>query len=137
PVNKQRWDDGAKMALSKYPDIKILTEVNADWDQAKGQQAVANLLPSFTRIDGVWSQGGAMTLGAIYAFQAANRPLVPMAGEANNGLLKVWKKNLANGFDSIGPSDPATIGATTLDVAVKALSGEDVPKDTLLDPPVI
>lgn len=136
PGNDQRWA-GAKAVFDKYPNIKILASVNADWDQAKGQQAVANLLPSFPKIDGVWSQGGAMTLGAIYAFQAANRPLVPMAGEANNGLVKVWKKNLANGFDSIGPSDPATIGATTLDVAVKALSGEKVPKDTLLDPPVI
>jgi ribose transport system substrate-binding protein len=136
PGNDQRWS-GAKAVFDKNPGIKILASVNADWDQAKGQQAMGNLLPSFPKIDGVWSQGGAMTLGAIYAFQAAGRPLVPMAGEANNGLLKVWKKNLSNGFDSIGPSDPATIGATTLDVAVKALSGQSVPKDTLLDPPVI
>lgn len=136
PGNDQRWS-GAKGVFDKYPKIKVLASVNADWDQAKGQQAVANLLPSFSKIDGIWSQGGAMTLGAIYAFEAANRPLVPMAGEANNGLLKVWKKNLAKGFDSVGPSDPATIGATTLDITVKQLTEGKVPKDTLLSPPVI
>lgn len=136
PDNDERWG-GAKEVFDKYPNIKILGQVYAKWDQATGQQAVANLLPSFPNIDGVWSQGGAMTLGAIYAFQAANRPLVPMAGESNNGFLKVWKANLSKGFDSIAPSMPPTISADALDLAVKVLGGADVPKDTLLKPPVI
>jgi len=137
PNNKQRWDDGAKKALSKYPGIKVLTEVNADWDQAKAQQAVANLLPSFPKIDGVYSQGGAMTLGAIYAFKAANRPLVPMVGEANNGLFKVWKAELKNGFSSIAPSNPCGLSADALRTAIKALKGEQVAKDINLDPPAV
>jgi ribose transport system substrate-binding protein len=137
PVNKQRWDEGAKKALSKYPDIKILTEVNADWDQAKGQQAVANLLPSFPKIDGVYSQGGAMTLGAIYAFKAANRPLVPMVGEANNGLLKVWKAELKNGFSAIAPSNPCGQSVDALQVALKALKGENIEKEISQNPPTI
>jgi len=137
PVNKQRWDEGAKKALSKYPDIKILTEVNADWDQAKAQQAVANLLPSFPKIDAVYSQGGAMTLGAIYAFKAANRPLVPMVGEANNGLFKVWKAEQKNGFSSISPSNPCAQSVDALKVAIQALKGEQVAKDISQDPPTI
>jgi len=136
PVNNQRWNDGAKKALAKYPGIKILAEVNADWDQAKAQQAVANLLPSFQKIDGVYSQGGAMTLGAIYAFKAANRPLVPMVGEANNGLFKVWNAELKNGFSSIAPSNPCALSADALSVAIKALKGEKVGKDVNLDPPL-
>jgi ribose transport system substrate-binding protein len=137
PVNKQRWDEGAKKALAKYPDIKVLTEVNADWDQAKAQQAVANLLPSFPKIDGVYSQGGAMTLGAIYAFKAANRPLVPMVGEANNGLFKTWKAEQKNGFSSVAPSDPAGLGAQAMQVAIRALKGEKLAKEINLDPPVV
>ena len=136
PDNASRWN-GAKSVFDKYPGIKVLSAVNADWDQAKAQQAVANLLPSFPKIDGIWSQGGAMTLGAVYAFQAANRPLVPMAGEANNGLLKVWKKELANGFDSVAPACPSTMGAMALDNAVKVLGGQKMAKATLLTPPVI
>lgn len=137
PVNKQRWDEGAKKALAKYPDIKILTEVNADWDQAKAQQAIANLLPSFPKIDGVYSQGGAMTLGAIYAFKAANRPLVPMVGEANNGLFKTWKAEQKNGFSSVAPSDPAGLGGQAMQVAIQALKGEKLAKEINLDPPVV
>jgi ribose transport system substrate-binding protein len=137
PVNKQRWDEGAKKALSKYPGVKVLTEINADWDQAKAQQAVANVLPSFSKIDAVYSQGGAMTLGAIYAFKAANRPLVPMVGEANNGLLKVWKAEQKNGFSSISPSNPCGQSVDALQIAIKALKGEKIDKEISQDPPTI
>jgi ribose transport system substrate-binding protein len=136
PANDERWS-GAKSVFDRYPNIKILAMVNADWDQAKGQQDVANLLPSFSKIDGVWSQGGAMTLGAIYAFQAAGRALVPMSGEGNNGLLKIWKQNLANGFDSIAPSSGPTISAEVLDFAIEVLKGKSVPKDNQLPALVI
>ena len=136
PVNAARWD-AAKAVFDQNPGIKVLTEVNANWDQAAAQQAVANLLPSFSKIDGIWSQGGAMTLGAIYAFQAANRALVPMTGEANNGLLKVWKSNLSKGFDSIAPAQPPALSVEALKVAIDALKGNDPGQTVLLTPPII
>jgi len=136
PVNAARWE-AAKAIFDKNPGIKVLTEINANWDQATAQQAVANLLPSFSKIDGIWSQGGAMTLGAIYAFQAANRPLVPMTGEANNGLLKLWKTNQSKGFDSIAPAQPPSLSVEALNVAIKALKGEDPGQNILLNPPLV
>lgn len=136
PVNNARWG-AAKAVFDKYPDIKIINNVNANWDQATAQQAVANLLPSFPKIDGIWSQGGAMTLGAVYAFQAANRPLIPMSGEANNGLLKVWKQNVSKGFDCLAPAQPPSLSVEALNIAIKALNGEKVQKDLFLDPDLI
>lgn len=134
PINAERWVRGGKPVLDKYPDIKVLTTINANWDQATAQAAVANILPSFPKIDGIWSQGGAMTLGAIYDFQAAGRPLVPMTGESNNGFLKVWKKLRDSGdktFDSIAPGQPA-MSVAALQDAVKALQGEAVPQNDIL-----
>ncbi len=136
PVNNERWA-AAKKIFDQNPGIKVLSQVNANWDQATAQQAVANLLPSFPKIDGIWSQGGAMTLGAIYAFQAANRPLVPMTGEAYNGLLKLWDKLKGQGFDSIAPAQPPSLSAEALDTAVKVLKGQQVEQNILLNPPVI
>lgn len=136
PVNAARWN-AAKAVFDKNPGIKILSEINANWEQATAQQAVANLLPSFPKIDGIWSQGGAMTLGAIYAFQAAGRPLIPMTGEANNGLLKAWKTNLPKGFDSIAPAQPPALSVEALRVAVEALKGKDPGQTILLDPPMV
>jgi ribose transport system substrate-binding protein len=137
PISKQRWDEGAKKALTKHPGIKILSEVNADWDQAKAQQAVGNLLASFPKVDGIYSQGGAMTLGAMFAFQDAKRPLVPMTGEAYNGLLKHWKTEQKNGFSSIALSDPTWLSVEALKTAVKSLKGEKVAKNINLDMPII
>lgn len=135
PVSNQRWD-GAKEVLAKYPNIKILTKVNANWDQGTAQQDVANLLPSFSDINGIWSQGGAMTLGAIYAFQAAGRPLVPMTGEANNGLLKFWYQHKST-FDTIAPASPTGLSEQALQIAVEALQGKQVEQNNVPPPPVV
>ncbi|WHH58177.1 ABC transporter substrate-binding protein [Petroclostridium sp. X23] len=135
-VNEMRYN-GAKEIFAKYPDIKILGEANADWDYAKGKAAVENFLSAYPQIDAVWSQGGAMTQAAIDAFIAAGRPLVPMSGEANNGMLKLWKANVDKGFDSIAPSSPTYLSASALDVAIDALQGKTIEKNVVLDVPVV
>ena len=128
---------GAKAVFDANPGIQILSAVDASWDYAQGKLAVSNLLAANPEIDGVWSQGGAMTLGAIDAFEAAQRPLVPMTGEDNNGYLKRWKALEASGFTSIGAAKPTWLGSEALKVTVDLLDGKDVPRDTLLPVPTI
>jgi ribose transport system substrate-binding protein len=135
-VSDDRFN-GAKAVFDKYPDIKIVAAVNASWDYAQGKQAVSNLLAANPKIDGVWSQGGGMTLGAIDAFDAAQRPLVPMTGEDNNGYLKRWKALEGKGFDSIAVSKPTWLGSESLRIALDLLDGKSVPKDTVLPVPTI
>lgn len=128
---------GAMSVFQKYPDIKILGSAYAGWDYAQGKTAIEGFLSAYPRIDGVWSQGGAMTQAALDAFIAAGRQLVPMSGEANNGLLKAWKQNLANGFDSIAPCSPTSMSADALTTAIDALSGKPVQLHTIITLPVI
>jgi len=135
-VNNDRWN-GANSVFQQYPDIKILGNANADWDYAKGKTAVEGFLSAYPQIDGVWSQGGAMTQAALDAFVAANRPLIPMTGEANNGLLKEWQKYLGQGFDSIAPAEPTYLSASALDTAISALEGNQVQLKTIVTLPVI
>ncbi len=136
-TNQLRFQ-GAKDVFDKNPGIKILGEAFAEWDYAKGKVAVENLLAANPQIDGVYSQGGAMTLAAIDAFVEAGRPLVPMVGESNNGFLKAWKKYMGKDtFDSIGPIVRDDTGAIALETAIKALKGEAVPKVTKLQRNVI
>jgi ribose transport system substrate-binding protein len=85
-----------------------------------------SLLAAHRKIDGVYSQGGAMTQAAIDAFVEAGRPLVPMVGESNNGFLKAWKKYRSAGFTSIAPASPTYISAWALEAAIKALNGEKI-----------
>jgi len=123
--------------FNQYPGIQVVGQAAADWDYAKAKTAVSNLLAANPQIDGVWSQGGAMTLGAIEAFQAANRPLVPMTGEDNNGFMKKWAELAPQGFDSIAVAKPTWLSAQALDIALDALNGKAVTKDNILPPPVI
>lgn len=120
--------EGAKSAFDKYPDIEILAVEDANWDYAMGKTVTADLLAAYPEIDGVWSQGGAMTLGAIEAFKAANRELVPMTGEDNNGLLKAWNES---GSEGIGCAKPTWLARVALENAVKLMNGETVEKDQI------
>ena len=128
---------GARTVFAKYPDIRILGDAFAGWDYAEAKRAVEDFLSAYPQIDGVWSQGGAMTQAALDAFKAAGRRLVPMSGEANNGLLKAWKENLGSGFDSIAPCSPTSMSADALDTAIDALSGKPVQLNTIITLPVI
>ena len=129
-----RWE-GAKSVFDKYPDIKVVAHEYASWSYDQGKIATQNILAAQPQIDGVWSSGGDMTLGAVDAFQEADRPLIPMSGEALNGYVKKWVELKAQGFSSVAPSMPTWLSASALDMAVKALIGFPVPKDTIYPTP--
>lgn len=135
-ASDDRWA-GAQEVFKAYPDIKVVSAIDASWDYAKAKVAVSNLLAANPEIDGIWSQGGGMTLGAIDSFQAAQRPLVPMTAEDNNGYLKRWSTLKPDGFKSIAPSKPTWLGSEALLVALKLLEGQSVPKDMILPVPII
>lgn len=139
PTSDERWA-GAEEVFAAYPDIEIVSTVDGQWDQATAKTAVEDILAANPDIDGVWSQGGSMTLGAIEAFIAAGVPLVPMTGEDSNGLLKKWTELEEAGdtnFDAIAVAKPTWISATALETALAALRGETVEKDQILEPEVI
>jgi ribose transport system substrate-binding protein len=126
PVAEERWK-GAKDVFDQHPGIKVLTRQFAEWGFAQAKGVMASLLPAYPQIDGVWSGGGAMTQGAMQAFQDAGRELVPMVGEANNGFLLDWMKASDQGFESIAFNNPTNHTAIALRLALKALRGEPIP----------
>jgi len=126
PVCIGRWE-GAKAVFDQYPDIEILAEAYADWDYSTGKAATESLLSAYPEIDGVWSSGGASTQGAIDAFIAAGRPLVPMSGEGGNGFLASWKKYQGvDKFDSVAPVYDCAMVVDALDILIDALDGKEV-----------
>ena len=135
PANEARVE-GAKEVFGENSGIEILNEVNADWDQAKGQQAMANLLASQPNLDGVWTQDG-MAQGALQAVKAANPDNWPvMVGEARGGYIKLWNevKQDRPEFTSFGVINPPGVGASGLRVAVEMLQGKEL-KDSAIQGP--
>jgi ribose transport system substrate-binding protein len=138
-ISEDRYK-GLEKAISECPDptkVKVLSREAADWARDKGKIATEKALAAYPKIDGVWSQGGAMTQGAMEAFQAANRPLVPMTGEDNNGFMKAWKELSSKGFKGIAASEPTWISAEALKLALDALAGKEIPKQKMIPVPTI
>ena len=126
-TNTLRYE-GAQSVFEKYPDIKVLAAEDANWDYAAAKTVTTDLLATDPEIDGVWSQGGAMTLGAIDSFNAAKRDLVPMTGEDNNGYLKAC---INNNMEGIAVSKPTWLARVAIENAIKLMNGEDVKKDDI------
>lgn len=136
PVSDQRLNGAADVLNAA--GIKILAGAATDWDQAMGQQAAADLLAAHPDIDGIYSQGGGPSLGAINAMEQRGDDIVPITGEGYNGFLKKWKElKDSDGFESIAPSNPPYLSAEALRIAIETLQGKDPGQNVVLELPVI
>ncbi len=75
---------GIKTALAKYPDITMLTGYDdwpvTNWDAALLQKTLTALLSKYDQIDGIINDSDGFTgLGVLRAYEAAGKPLVPIA----------------------------------------------------------
>ena len=114
---------GAAEVWKANPGITTV-EVQGDWDPGKAQTATATALAANPDIAGVWCQGG--TDGVVRAFLDAGRPLVPVAGESENGFRKQmleFKETMP--ALSIGQS-PGLV-CVSMRAALSLLLGEPVP----------
>lgn len=132
---------GLTEAIEACPDggagVTVVAEEDALWAYDQGKLAVERMLAAFPDIDGVWSQGGAMTQGAIDAFEAAGRPLVPMTGEDNNGFMLAWEERMEDGFMAIAASEPTWQSRVALQAALRILQGIPINSYYRLNVPTI
>ena len=108
--------------------VTILARQPSDWAYDKGKKAMQDFISAYPQIDGVYSQGGAMSQAALDALTTAGKPLVPITGEGYNGFLKTWAANKDKGFSSIGPDEPTWQSVEALKQLVACLSGETIEK---------
>jgi len=136
PANEARVA-GVQDSLKNYPGIKVLSSVNADWDQAKGQQVMSSLLASYPNIiDGVFTQDG-MGQGVLRALIAAKPRKMPVvSGEAYVGYMKLWReiKKSYPDFKSYGLANPPGVGASGLRILINLIQGKQL-KDGVLKGP--
>ncbi|MCX8571545.1 MULTISPECIES: ABC transporter substrate-binding protein [Hyphomicrobiales] len=122
PANEMRVA-GYKEVFGQYPDIKIVNEVNANWDQAQGQQAMQNLLATNPDINGVWVQDG-MAAGAWKSIiDAKKQSSIAATGEIRKDFIDIWVKDKLNSGASVNPPG---VMASALNVAVLMLQKKEL-----------
>jgi len=136
--NADRWG-GGNSVFKNYPGINIVQTVYASWDYAQAKRAMEDVLSAYPKIDGVWSQGGAMSEAVIETYLERGLRPVPVTGEDGNGFLKIWKKvsDMYPGYESIAASFPTWLSAEAINTAVRILEGEQVPKEMRIPVPTI
>jgi ribose transport system substrate-binding protein len=132
-ISEDRWR-GAKEVFDAAKDIHIVGITNTEHNVGPAQQAVANLLFAHPKIDGIWSQGGAISAGAILALDKAGVPMVPITGENYKQFMQMWYDRK---FPAWATGQPNWIGALSIYAAVWALQGQDVPRDIVIPLPSI
>jgi len=96
---------------------------------------MSDVLAAFPQIDGVISQDG-MQYGEIRAFEAANRPLVPISGDSTLQFLKKWRElRDQNGFETLAfENGPGFTANLAMGIGIRLLQGKTL-KDGLFTGP--
>ena len=106
-------------------DFEII-EVVGNWDDGTAQKVVADAVAVHKKFDGMFVQGG--STGAVRALIDAKHPMIPVAGEAENGFRKLCAARAKDGLlcTSLGQS-PGLV-AISMKAAVAALQGKVMPQ---------
>jgi ribose transport system substrate-binding protein len=139
--------NGAKAIFAKYPDVKIIAEVNGNWSQATARQELAKVVSThgWDGIDGLWMQVGCYTAADMQLTAGIPEQAVkPCAGESTNGhRLQMLPAGTVNGegsykaigYRSISYGSPLYSAAYSFKIAVDMLQGNKHPRLTPLPIP--
>jgi ribose transport system substrate-binding protein len=126
---------GAQAVFAKYPNIHIVGQFSGMWDNAVTQQGMAQQLAAHPDIAGVYSEAGP---GVVDALVAAHHKLVPVTGEAENGLRQELTDQslLSQGLTGMTTGNPPFIAAYALKMAVAILDGQKFSQKNVVPLPV-
>ncbi|QYD73568.1 ABC transporter substrate-binding protein [Paraburkholderia edwinii] len=127
----------AHQVFSQYPGIKVLDTVYSDWSPVKARQQMQAMIAKYGHsINAVWCAHGLPVAGSIDAFVAAGfKPgeIPPHTTADLNGPLQLALKYK---IPMLEIGYPPSMGGTSLDVALKVLQGQPLPKIYEISPQI-
>jgi ribose transport system substrate-binding protein len=100
-----------------------IIQVVGNWDDGTGQKVTADAIAVNGPFDAVITQGG--TNGVLQAVKDSGQPMVPIAGESENGFRKAMA---ADGLKGISIGQSPGLVAIAMKAAVTALEGNPMPQ---------
>src|SRR5690606_26164326 len=101
-------------------------QVVGNWDDGTAQKVTADAIAVHGQFDAVIAQGG--TTGVVQAMLDAGHPMVPIAGEAENGYRKLVAEHAEAGLKGISIGQSPGLVAIAIKAALSALEGNVMPQ---------
>ncbi|WP_243628115.1 sugar ABC transporter substrate-binding protein [Rhodovulum sp. BSW8] len=95
-------------------------------DDGAAQKVVADAIAVHGHFDAILAQGG--TTGVVQALLASGHPMVPVAGESENGFRKLVAQHADEGLRGISIGQSPGLVAIAMKAAISALEGNPVPQ---------
>lgn len=124
-VDRDRHEGFRSIMEADGNDFEIV-EIVGNWDDGTSQKATADALAVHDQFDAVFTQGG--STGTVRAFLDAGHPMVPMAGEAENGFRKQIAEHSDDGLKGLSYGQSPGLVAISIKAAISALQGEVMPQ---------
>ncbi len=101
-------------------------QVVGNWDDGTAQKVSADAIAVSGPFDAFLVQGG--TTGVVQAMLDAGHPMVPVAGESENGFRKLVAQHSADGLKGISIGQSPGLVAIAMKAAISALEGNPMPQ---------
>ena len=112
--------------LDKSGGTWDVVQVVGNWDDGTAQKVTADAIAVHGQFDGFLVQGG--TTGVVQAMMDAKHPMVPIAGESENGFRKLVAQHSGEGLKGISIGQSPGLVAIAMKAAVSALEGNVMPQ---------
>jgi len=117
---------GFKDAVAKYPDIRIVADVNGEGVRDKAMQVTSDILQANPKLEGIFGINDDSALGALDAVQQFKRDNIAIVGyDATPPAADAIQKGTALKADVV--QYPKKIGETTIRQIKQYFSGGTVP----------
>ncbi|MBA5776185.1 ABC transporter substrate-binding protein [Stappia sp. F7233] len=103
-----------------------VVQVVGNWDDGTAQKVTADAIAVHGKFDAIAAQGG--TTGVVQAMIDAEHPMVPIAGESENGYRKLVAKHSGDGLKGISIGQSPGLVAIAMKAALSALEGNVMPQ---------
>ncbi len=105
--------------------LDVVAKQTANFDRAEGMSVMENMLQANGDIKAVFAANDEMALGALEAIAGAGKDVMVMGFDATDDAIEAIKAGRMHGTIA---QQPALIGSTAVDNAIKLMAGETIAK---------
>jgi ribose transport system substrate-binding protein len=124
--------EGCEKALAENPDVEVVAEETANWDETEAYKATQNILTAHPDLDMVFGESDAMSMGASKAAKAAKKEIFSVGIDGFPTMFDAVESGLTQATMA---QQPYMMGQLAVQNAIALMNGEgdDIPAEQLQD----